>query len=159
MKPAALSSRRVEAKARVWASAARLTANAPCIPLLPAEVSPPTRSIGPSWPDFDVWLGVKNVSRSGSARAQSSEAHSRPANKRRHGATQWALSFRLHRKDCNALRASDVCFRRELARTIERLFSAGFCALTGPARGAPPTHAGTRGGLAADAKRTLWGAW
>jgi hypothetical protein len=65
MKPAALSSRRVETKARARESAARLLANAPCIPRLRDEVPPLTCSIGPFWQDLDVRLGVKNMSRSG----------------------------------------------------------------------------------------------
>jgi hypothetical protein len=59
----------VEAKARARGSAAALAANPPCFPRLRDDLSPRTRSIGPSWPVVDVRLGVKNVSRSGSARA------------------------------------------------------------------------------------------
>src|SRR5258708_26255365 len=61
----------IETKARARESAARLLANAPCIPRLLGEVSPLIGSIGPSWPVLDARLGVKNVSRSGSARAPS----------------------------------------------------------------------------------------
>ena len=50
MKPAALSSRRVEAKARARASAARLPATAPRIPRQRDEVFPRTCSMGPSSP-------------------------------------------------------------------------------------------------------------
>jgi hypothetical protein len=64
-KPAAISFRMVGSKARARASAARLPPNAPCLPRLLGDVSARTRSIGPSWPDFDVRRGVKNVSRSG----------------------------------------------------------------------------------------------
>jgi hypothetical protein len=67
MNPAALSSRIVGTKALARESAARLLANAPCIPRLRDEVFP--RTIGPSCPEFDAWLGAKNVSRSRSARA------------------------------------------------------------------------------------------
>ena len=67
-KPAAISFRMVGSKARARASAARLPANAPCTRPLRGEVFPLTGSIGPSWPDFDVRLGAKNVSRSRSAR-------------------------------------------------------------------------------------------
>jgi hypothetical protein len=62
MKPAALSPRRVEAKARARASAARLFANAPGM-LRRREEVPRTRSIGTSWPVLVVRLGVKNVFR------------------------------------------------------------------------------------------------
>ena len=66
-------------------SAARLPANAPCILRLPGEVSARTRSIGPSWPVLGARLGVKNVSRSGSARAAPGRARRvrAPTNKRR----------------------------------------------------------------------------
>src|SRR5258707_8883565 len=67
MNQAALSSRIVGTKALARVSAARLLANAPCIPHLRDEVFP--RTIGPSCPEFDAWLGAKNVSRSRSARA------------------------------------------------------------------------------------------
>jgi len=67
-KPNAMSCRMVEAKAAARESAARLTASAPS-PLLRDEVSRRTCSIGPSWAVLDAGLGVKNVSRSGSARA------------------------------------------------------------------------------------------
>jgi hypothetical protein len=60
MKPAALSPRRVEAKARARESAARLFANAPGM-LRRREEVPRTRSIGPSWLVLDVRLGGKNV--------------------------------------------------------------------------------------------------
>ena len=49
MKPAALSSRRVEAKARARASAARLPANAPRARRLRDDVSPRDFFIGQSW--------------------------------------------------------------------------------------------------------------
>ena len=52
MKPSALSSRRVEAKARARESAARLLANAPCIPRLREDLSPRACSIEPSWPEL-----------------------------------------------------------------------------------------------------------
>jgi hypothetical protein len=80
-KPAAITSRMIETKAPARESAARLPANAPCSPRLLGEVPPRTRSIGPSWPDFDARLGVKNMSRSGSAGAapgRSSEANRSP---------------------------------------------------------------------------------
>src|SRR5580692_2356715 len=64
-KPAAVSSRMVGTKARARESAARLLANALCRLRLLGEVSALTGSIGPSWPDFDVRLGAKNVSKSG----------------------------------------------------------------------------------------------
>ena len=60
MKPAALSSRRVEAKALARESAACLLANAPCIPRR-RDISACSRSIGPSWLALDVRLGGKNV--------------------------------------------------------------------------------------------------
>jgi hypothetical protein len=62
-KPVALSSRMIETKAWARESAARLSANAPCTLRLRDEVPPLTCSIGPSWPDFEVRLGAKNVSR------------------------------------------------------------------------------------------------
>ena len=62
MKPAALSPRRVEAKARARVSAARLFANQPGM-LRRREEVPRTRSIGTSWPVPVVQLGVKKMSR------------------------------------------------------------------------------------------------
>jgi len=61
-KPAARSSRMVEAKALARESAARLLANAPCIPRLRDEVSP--RTIGSAWPGCAAATDVKFVSRS-----------------------------------------------------------------------------------------------
>jgi hypothetical protein len=50
---AAISSRRVEAKARAREFAARLPAKEPSIPFLRDDVCPRAIFIGPSWPDFD----------------------------------------------------------------------------------------------------------
>jgi hypothetical protein len=72
-KPAAISFRMVEAKTAARKSAARLFVEALCTPRPWDEVPLLTCSIGPSWPGFDVRRRVKNVSRSGSARAARSE--------------------------------------------------------------------------------------
>jgi hypothetical protein len=62
--PAAISSRRVEAKARARESAARLTAKGPNIPFFRDDVCPRAVFIGPSWPRCDTAADVKFVSRS-----------------------------------------------------------------------------------------------
>jgi hypothetical protein len=53
-KPAAISFRMVEAKARARESAAPLTAEGPCIARLWDEVLPRPCFIRTSWPDIDV---------------------------------------------------------------------------------------------------------
>ena len=87
-KPAAISFRMVGSKARARASAARLPPNAPCLPRLLGDVSPRTRSIGPSWPGFDTAADVKIVSKPHLSRTHLVAGYSSPlsaikANKRR----------------------------------------------------------------------------
>jgi hypothetical protein len=65
--PAAISSRRVEAKARARESAARLTAKGPNIPFFRDDVCPRAVFIAPSWPRCDTAADVKFVSRSARA--------------------------------------------------------------------------------------------
>jgi hypothetical protein len=67
MNPAAISSRRVEARARARESAARLTAKAPSIPFFRDGVCPRAVFIGPSWPGCATPTDVKFVSRSARA--------------------------------------------------------------------------------------------
>jgi len=80
IKPAAIASRTVETKSRARKSAARLLANAPCIPLLWEELFPRSRSIGQSWLQLSGRPLPKNTAMSvGRRRPQPGSYSSGPA--------------------------------------------------------------------------------